>query len=108
VGKVKHLSVHDALQHVAEHPPKSFEPTVDAPVWELIGQVLFVHANSGDPRVRGSMGRATAAQKMIFDRISGRRRPGTHPAQVENEEIEFLDLTIAALQHDPDPDDVPV
>jgi hypothetical protein len=25
----------------------------------------------------------------------GRRRPGTHPAQVESEQIEFIDLTVS-------------
>lgn len=102
MGKVKRQTVIGALQYVAEHPPQGFDPTLETPAWELIGQVLFIHANSGDPRVRGSMGRATAAQKMIFDRISGRRRPGTHPAMVESEEIEFADLTIGALQHNPE------
>jgi hypothetical protein len=102
VAKVKRQTVIGALQYVAEHPPESFEPTVETPAWELIGQVLFIHANSGDPKRRGSMGRANTAQKMIFDRISGRRRPGTHPAQVQSEEITFSDLTVGALQSNPE------
>ena len=100
--RIKNQSVQGALQYVAAHPPDGFEPTVEAPVWELVAQVLFMHANSGDPKQRGSMSRANAAQKMIFDRISGRRRPGTHPAMVEREDIDFLDLTVGALQETPE------
>ena len=100
MGTVKNKSVSEALQYVADHPPESVEPLVEKPAWELIGQVLFLIANSPDPRVRGSMGRATAAQKMIANRLTGRRRPGTHPAMVESEEIDFADLTVGVLDAD--------
>src|SRR5690606_25415194 len=86
------------LQWVAEHPKQSREATLDVPVWELVARVVFHIANHPDRKVRGSMGRATAAQKIILDRLVGRRRPGTHPAQASSEEIEFADLTVGVLE----------
>ena len=74
---MKSKSVPEALEYVAQHPPQSFEPTVDMPTWEIIGQLLYLIANSGNPRHRGSVNRATRAQKMIWDRKVGRRRAGT-------------------------------
>lgn len=98
MGTVRNKSVPEALQYVADHPPEGApDPLVDRPAWELIGQVLFFIANTPDPRVRGSMGRATTAQKMIANRLTGRRRPGTHPAMVESEEIDFADLTVGVI-----------
>ena len=94
---MKSKSVPEALVYVAQHPPQSFEPTVDMPTWEIIGQLLYLIANSGNPRHRGSVNRATRAQKMIWDRKVGRRRAGTHPATVQAEEIEFEDLTIGSI-----------
>ncbi|UVG34254.1 hypothetical protein SEA_HANNABELLA_48 [Microbacterium phage Hannabella] len=101
MGTMKNKSVQDALQYVADHPPEGPpDPLVDRPAWELIGQVLFFIANTPDPKVRGSMGRATTAQKMIANRLTGRRRPGTHPAQVESDELEFADLTVGVIDAD--------
>ena len=95
---MRNKSVQDALQYVADHPPEGApDALVEKPAWELIGQVLFYIANTPDPKVRGSMGRATTAQKMIANRLSGRRRPGTHPAMVESDEIDFVDLTIGIV-----------
>jgi hypothetical protein len=91
-------SVQEALQYVSEHPQQSSADTIDLPVWELVCRQLFHVANSPDKRVRGSMGRATAAQKMLLDRLVGRRRPGTHPAQSTTEGIEFTDLTVGLIE----------
>ena len=102
----KNKSVQEALQWVADHPPTALDPDVDTPAWELVGQTLFHIANTPNPRVRGSMGRATTAQKMIADRLTGRRRPGTHPAQVEVEEIDFADLTKGVIPEREEDDDV--
>ena len=91
-------TVQEALQFVADHPQQSVSATIDVPVWELVARQLFHVANSPDKRVRGSMARATRAQKMIFDRLVGRRRPGTHPAQASTETLEFADLTVGLLE----------
>jgi hypothetical protein len=65
-------------------------------VYELVCQALFQVANSPDSNVRGSFAKANRAQKLILNRMVGRRRPGTHPAQTRSEEIEFVDLTAGA------------
>ena len=98
MGQVtRHKEVSDALQFVADHPEAAKEP-IETPCWELIARQLFHVANSPDKRVRGSMARATRAQKMLLDRMVGRRRPGTHPAQASTEGIDFTDLTVGVLE----------
>lgn len=94
----RNKSVVEALTYVANHPEQSSEDTLDVPAWELISRTLFHIANNPDRRVRGSMGRATRAQKIIMNRLSGRRKPGTHPATTSSEPIEFLDLTEGVLE----------
>lgn len=93
----RNKTVEEALQYVANHPEQSDKDTLELPAWELIGRVLFHHANNPDRRVRGSMGRATRAQKMIMNRMGGRRKPGTTPATVGQESVDFLDLTQGVL-----------
>ena len=92
---MKGKTVAESLTYVSEH--QIGEITVDTPVWEIIGHTLFHIANNPDRRVRGSMGRANRARKIILERMVGRRRPGTHPAQANNEELEFVDLTQPAV-----------
>jgi len=90
----RHKSIADALQYVVDHPARSTDAPIDAPVYELVCRALFHVANSPDSGVRGSLAKANRAQKLILNRMVGRRRPGTHPAQVRGEEIEFVDLTV--------------
>ncbi len=90
-------TVREALQYVADHPEKTTDP-IDTPVWELMGRTLFELANTPNAKVRGSMAKATKAQKIITDRLVGLRRPGTHPAQARDTTISFVDLTAGALE----------
>jgi len=90
----RHKSIAEALQYVADHPAQG--APIDAPVYELVGRALFHVANNPDTKVRGSFAKANRAQKLILNRMVGRRRPGTHPAQTRSEEIEFIDLTAGA------------
>ena len=92
----RHKSIADALQYVADHQAQG--APIDAPVYELVGRALFHVANSPDAGVRGSFAKANRAQKLILNRMVGRRRPGTHPAQTRSEEIEFVDLTAGAAE----------
>jgi hypothetical protein len=92
----RHKRIADALQYVADHPVRSTDAPIDAPAYELVSRALFQVANSPDASVRGSFARANRAQKMILNRMVGRRRPGTHPAQTQSEEIEFIDLTVGS------------
>lgn len=94
----RNKTIQEALQYVANHPDQSDKDTLDVPAWELVSRVLFHIANNPDRRVRGSMGRATRAQKLIMNRLSGRRRPGTHPAQVGADPLDFVDLTKPVLE----------
>ena len=91
--KVK--SVAEALEYVAANPHE--EVNIDTPAWYAVGSALLTIANNPDPRVRGSLQRSSKAQKIFFDRLVGRRRPGTHPAQVSGEKLEFTDLTVGVL-----------
>lgn len=90
---MKHRGVREALKYVADHPTPSTDAPIDTPVWELIGRTLFEVANTPDAKVRGSLARATKAQKMISDRLVGTRRPGTHPVVRRETGINFVDLT---------------
>lgn len=96
----KHKSIREALQFVADNP-EIRTPPIDTPAWELVGRILFEVANSPNPKVRGSMARATRAQKMIADRLVGKRRPGTHPATVRDQQVVFRDLTAGMVEEKP-------
>ena len=95
---MKSKTIPEALQYVADHPQPSSDNALLMPAWEHVSRSLFEIANSPNPKVRGSMARATKAQKISLDRLVGRRRPGTHPAQSRTDEIEFVDLTQAVIQ----------
>lgn len=93
----RNRTIQEALQYVADHPEPSSDVALEIPVHELICRQLFEVAMSPDAKVRGSLGRATRAQKLIMDRLVGRRRPGSHPAQMQGNDLEFDDLTQGAL-----------
>lgn len=86
------MSVQRALQYVADHPHQ-MQDTIEVPVWELVGRTLFDIANKPDASIRGSLRRATIAQRMLLNRLVGTRRSGSHPAVRQNSRIEFHDLT---------------
>ena len=90
---MKHKSIASALKYVSEHSDAPVEITLDMPMWEVVCRELFDIANRPNHKVRGANSRATKAQKLIYSRMAGKRRPGTHPAQTKVEEIEFKDLT---------------
>jgi hypothetical protein len=91
----RHKSIAEALQYVVDHPMQGATAPIDTPAYELVSRALFLVANSPDSNVRGSFARAHRAQKLILNRMVGRRRAGTHPAQTQSEEIEFVDLTVS-------------
>lgn len=90
---MKHVTVKQALKHVAENPRQISDEQIQAPVWELICRNLYQISNSPDANVRGSMSKANAARKLIMDRLGGKRRAGTHPATKDAIPVEFVDLT---------------
>ena len=94
---MKSKTILEALKYVSTHPEPSNENLLQVPIYELVARKLFDIANYPDKKVRGSQARSIAAQKIIFDRMVGRRRPGTHPAQDADTEIDFDDLTQGAV-----------
>lgn len=89
----KTVSVKDALQYVADHPTPATDEMIQLPTWELISRELYTIANSPDATERGSLTRANRARKMILDRLTGKRRAGSHPATRTPTSVEFVDLT---------------
>jgi hypothetical protein len=94
-----HTTIQQALQRVADHPHPETDNALQTPTHELVCRSLFDIANNPDAKVRGSMARANRARKLIFDRLVGKRKPGTHPAtRVGGAEVEFVDLTSHQLE----------
>lgn len=95
---MKHLTVQQALQLVADNPELQTDEITQVRVHELVCRSLFEIANKPDATVRGSLARANKARKMILDRLVGKRRAGSHPATRHEVPIEFVDLTTGALE----------
>lgn len=95
---MKHITVREALQLVADNPDLATDEITQLPVYELVSRSLFEIANTPDAAVRGSLARANKARKMILDRLVGKRRAGSHPATREDVPIEFVDLTSGELE----------
>ena len=83
-------NIRQALQHAADNPSMDTDELVALPVSELVARTLFEIANEVSPKTKA---RANNARKLIFDRMVGRRKPGTHPARRNTVSIEFQDLT---------------
>jgi hypothetical protein len=90
---MKHVSIRQALQHVADYPEPVTDDTINMPVYEMVSRTLFDIANRPDAGVRGSMTKANRARKMILDRMAGKRRAGTKPPTKKASSLEFVDLT---------------
>jgi hypothetical protein len=90
---MKNVSIKQALQQVADYPQMVDDDLLGKPTYELVARSLFDIANRPDANVRGSMARANKARKLILDRMVGRRRPGSHPATREVQQLDFIDLT---------------
>ena len=97
----RHKSIKAALEYVSRHPtwPDSLTSRLEMPVWELVARHLFDMANYPDNKIPGSLRRATRAQKIILDRLSGTRRTGTVPAARGQIKITLKDLTGALNEH---------
>jgi hypothetical protein len=90
---MKEVTIRQALQQVVDYPVMLDDVFLTKPVHELVCRTLFDIANRPDASKRGAMSRANKARKMIFDRLVGKRRAGSHPATRNNTELEFVDLT---------------
>jgi hypothetical protein len=89
---VKRVTVRQALQHVADNPVLKTDDLLQVPISELISRTLFDIANGAQLRDRKSMTHANVARNMIFQRLVGRRRAGSHPATKTTRQLQFKDL----------------
>ena len=94
---MKGVTVKQALQHVSENPVMLDDVMLTKPVHELVCRTLFEIANNPDGS-KLSLSRANRARNLIYDRLVGRRRAGSHPATNTNSEVTFTDLTAGAIE----------
>ena len=92
----KNRTVKQALEHYAANPVLP-EDVIDVPIHTLIARSLFAFANNPNPKVKGANARANRAQKILLERMVGRRNPGTSPASSAEEVLEFADLSAGAI-----------
>src|SRR4249919_2270995 len=92
------VSIQQALQQVADHPQMNTDDLLNVKVHELVCRSLFELANAPKAEVRGSLTRANSARHMIFTRLVGRRRAGSHPATKIKVEVDFVNLTGKAVE----------
>ena len=90
---VKPRTILQSLQHVADNPELDTDDLLSVPASELVCRTLFDIANSAQLKDRKSMAQANTARTLIFQRLVGRRRTGTHPAQRQQQRLTFKDLT---------------
>jgi len=90
---MKIVTIRQALQHVADNPTLKTDELLDVKAHELVARTLYEIANGAQMSERGSLTRANIARNMIFNRLVGRRRTGSHPATGKVSEVEFADLT---------------
>jgi hypothetical protein len=95
---MKIVTIAQALQHVADNPSLKTDVLLNVPTHELVSRSLFEIANGAQLSERGSLNRANIARNMIFNRLVGRRRAGSHPATQTKVELEFVNLTGEELE----------
>ena len=95
---MKIITIQQAMQHVADNPQIATDDLLDVKIHELVCRALFEIANAPKADERGSLTRANTARHMIFTRLVGRRRAGSHPATKQKIEVEFINLTGKQVQ----------
>lgn len=90
---MRKMTVREALQYVADYPQPVDDEVITMHTGELIARTLYDLANTPDANVRGSLGRANRARRLIMNYLAGRRRAGTTPAVKKQQRLEMHDLT---------------
>lgn len=90
---MRHTSIKQALQHVADNPTMVTDEVLVVPVHELVCRTLFDIANSPMSGKRGAATKANVARTLIFDRMVGRRANGSHPATRTAAQLKFVNMT---------------
>lgn len=89
---MKIVTIQQALQQVADNPSLSTDTLLDVKAHELVCRTLFEIANKPQ-RDKHSLSKANSARDMIFNRLVGRRRAGSHPATKQKVRLDFVNLT---------------
>ena len=89
----KHVSIQQSLQFVADNPEVKTDDLLSLPAHELISRTLFQIANDAQLHDKRSMARANTTHTIIFQRLVGKRRAGSHPATRKTTSLQFKDLT---------------
>ena len=90
---MRHVSIKQAMQYVADHPEVEHDNLITLPVHELVVRTLFEIANSPTQVNSRAMSRANAARSIILKRLVGKRRAGSHPATHKKVDLKIMDLT---------------
>ena len=99
----KVITIRQSLQHVADNPLFDTDRMLELPAHELVCRTLFQIANGADLDNKESQSKANVARKLIFDRLVGKRRAGTHPATRRAVSLRFHDLTTSQIGDSDDP-----
>lgn len=90
---MKAVTIRQALQRVVDNPELNTDVLLDVPAHELVCRTLFDLANGAKLDEPRTLQRASRARDVIFNRLVGRRKAGTHPAQKQQEvSISFMEL----------------
>jgi hypothetical protein len=96
---MKQVTIRQAMQQVVDNPEMRTDDMISLPVHELVVRTLFEIANNATSDKKRSMAEANVARNLIFNRLVGRRRAGSHPATREKKvAVEFTDLTGGAIE----------
>lgn len=90
---MRKLTVQEALQYVADYPVPVDDEVITMHTGELIARTLYDIANKPDANVRGSLGRANRARRLLMNYLAGRRRAGTAPHTKKVDTLHMHDLT---------------
>lgn len=86
------VNIQQALQAVVDKPDFDTQDLLALPSHELICRTLFDIANNAALADKKSMSAASTARTLIFSRLVGKRRAGTHPARRSTRQLVFKDL----------------
>jgi hypothetical protein len=90
---MRNTTIRQALQHVADNPVMETDEMLVVPAHELVARTLYEIANSPMTGRTRDASRANVARGMIFNRLVGKRQPGSHPATKQQSAVAFRTLT---------------
>jgi len=88
---MRYVTIKQALERAARMKIDENTDMLALPVCDLVALTLYETANNPGRDDRGAS-RANFARRMIFDRMVGTRRTGSHPAVRAANALEIKDL----------------